>query len=54
VAISLPQGVPQPFTPFADRLRADKDWHYVEIAIGHSAMITEPDQVSQLLRDLTV
>lgn len=49
---AVPPGVSRPFTPFADRLRADPAWHYVELATVHSAMMTELDQVSQLLPDL--
>jgi pimeloyl-ACP methyl ester carboxylesterase len=38
----------------ADRLRADPDWHVVELATGHDAMVTEPEQLSRLLLDLAV
>jgi pimeloyl-ACP methyl ester carboxylesterase len=43
-----------PFEQFANRLRTDNDWRYVEIATGHDAMVTEPEQLSRLLLDLAV
>jgi pimeloyl-ACP methyl ester carboxylesterase len=51
---AVPPGVSRPFTPFADRLRTDPDWHYTELATGHDAMITEPEHLSRLLLDLAV
>ncbi len=47
-----PRDEPGTFTPFAARALADPEWHYVELATGHDAMITEPEQLCRLLRDL--
>ena len=49
---ALPPDEPRTFTQFADRLRADPGWDYVELATGHSAMITEPALLSGLLLNL--
>jgi len=49
---SAPPERPRAFAQFATRLRTDPAWRYVEIATGHDAMITEPDQLSRLLLDL--
>jgi pimeloyl-ACP methyl ester carboxylesterase len=51
---AVPPGVARPFTPFAARLRADPDWCYAELATGHSAMITAPEELSRLLLDAAV
>jgi pimeloyl-ACP methyl ester carboxylesterase len=47
-----PPGSLSAFAQFATRLRTDAAWRYREIATGHDAMITEPDQLSRLLLDL--
>jgi hypothetical protein len=38
--------------PVVTRLRTDAAWCNHEIASGHDAMITEPEQLSRFLRDL--
>ncbi|MDQ3373959.1 MAG: alpha/beta fold hydrolase [Acidobacteriota bacterium] len=38
-----------PFGQFAERLRTDESWQYRELATGHDAMITEPEQLAELL-----
>jgi pimeloyl-ACP methyl ester carboxylesterase len=38
-----------PFGQFADRRRNDEAWRYRELATGHDAMITEPEQLAKLL-----
>lgn len=35
--------------PFANRTRQSKDWKYYELATGHDAMITAPQQTAALL-----
>lgn len=45
---------PRVFAQFATRLRTDAAWRYREIATGHDAMITEPEQLSRLLLDRAV
>jgi pimeloyl-ACP methyl ester carboxylesterase len=42
-----------PFGQFAERLQTDKAWRYLELATGHDAMVTEPEQLSRLLLDLS-
>ena len=37
------------FSQFAERLRKDKAWGYLELAAAHDAMITEPEQLVHLL-----
>jgi pimeloyl-ACP methyl ester carboxylesterase len=38
-----------PFGQFAERLQRDRSWRYAELATGHDAMITAPDNVAELL-----
>ncbi len=41
-----------PFGQFADRVREDESWAYFELATGHDAMITAPEEVADLLLQL--
>lgn len=41
-----------PFGQFADRLRDDAAWQYLEMATGHDAMITEPEKLSEILLEI--
>jgi hypothetical protein len=41
-----------PFGQFAERFQTDKAWRYLELATGHDAMVTEPDQLSRLFLEL--
>jgi len=41
-----------PFTPFAERTKADPAWEYHEAAAGHMVMEEQPEQVRQILLDL--
>ncbi len=41
-----------PFGQFADRVREDESWTYFELATGHDAMITAPEEVADLLLQL--
>jgi pimeloyl-ACP methyl ester carboxylesterase len=41
-----------PFGQFAERLRTDESWRYVELATGHDAMITEPEKLTELLLEV--
>lgn len=40
------------FAPFAARLRAAPGWRYHELATGHDAMLTAPDEVAEVLLGL--
>jgi hypothetical protein len=33
-------------------LRAEAGWRYREIATGHDAMVTEPEQLSEMLMEV--
>lgn len=37
------------FLPFADRARSTPGWNLHELATGHDAMLTEPDELARLL-----
>ena len=39
------------FAPFADRARSTPGWTLHELATGHDAMLTEPDELARLLLD---
>ncbi|MEX1157503.1 MAG: hypothetical protein WEC79_01070, partial [Thermomicrobiales bacterium] len=39
------------FVPFADRARSTPGWTLHELATGHDAMLTEPDELARLLLD---
>lgn len=41
-----------PFGQFAERIRDDKSWQYLEMATGHDAMITEPEQLAEMLIEI--
>ncbi len=41
-----------PFGQFAERLRCDESWQYMELATGHDAMITEPKKLADLLLEI--
>ncbi|MDQ3749086.1 MAG: alpha/beta hydrolase [Acidobacteriota bacterium] len=43
-----------PFRQFAEGLRYDESWQYVELATGHDAMITEPKKLADLLLEIAV
>ena len=47
----LPNSPPSPFRQFAERARK-RGWHVGEIATGHDAMITAPEQLAGVLRGL--
>jgi pimeloyl-ACP methyl ester carboxylesterase len=38
--------------PFADRVKADKNWNYLELKTGHDAMISQPVELSNMLQSL--
>ena len=38
--------------PLAERLRAETRWSYRELATGHDAMVTAPQEVAALLLEL--
>jgi pimeloyl-ACP methyl ester carboxylesterase len=38
-----------PFGQFADRLKNDDSWQYLEMATGHDAMITEPEKLAEIV-----
>jgi carboxypeptidase C (cathepsin A) len=38
--------------PFADQIKARKDWKYLELKTGHDAMITMPVELSNMLQSL--
>ncbi|HEX9871514.1 MAG TPA: alpha/beta hydrolase, partial [Candidatus Tectomicrobia bacterium] len=40
------------FAPLAERLRAETRWRYRELATGHDAMVTAPQEVAALLLEL--
>jgi pimeloyl-ACP methyl ester carboxylesterase len=40
------------FAPLAARLRAEPRWRYRELATGHDAMVTAPQEVAALLLEL--
>ncbi len=42
-----------PFGQFAERLRCDESWQYMELATGHDAMITKPKKLADLLLEIT-
>lgn len=37
------------FEPFVQIARAEPAWSYVEVAAGHSPMVTEPEALSKAL-----
>ncbi|NNE84725.1 MAG: alpha/beta hydrolase [Alphaproteobacteria bacterium] len=37
------------FGPFAERAKADPDWHYHEVPCGHDVMVDMPDELTALL-----
>ena len=41
-----------PFAQFAQRVRSDGSWRYLELATGHGAMITKPRELADLLLGL--
>jgi len=41
-----------PFGQFADRIRDDETWQYLEMATGHDAMITEPEKLAEMLIEI--
>lgn len=41
-----------PFGQFADRLRDDATWQYLEMATGHDAMISEPEKLAEILLEI--
>ena len=41
-----------PFDQFAQRVKAEKDWRYRELATGHDAMVTMPRELTALLLEL--
>jgi pimeloyl-ACP methyl ester carboxylesterase len=47
VACTRPQR--QTYVRFAELAREDPDWHYVELATGHDAMVTAPDDLARML-----
>ena len=40
------------FAPFAERLRASPGWGYRELATGHDAMLSAPEELAEVLLDL--
>jgi hypothetical protein len=38
----------------ANQIRADKNWHYLELEAGHDAMIVEPVKLASLLQNIAV
>ena len=43
-----------PFGQFAERLKKDESWRYVELPTGHDSMITAPKDVAALLLKLAL
>jgi hypothetical protein len=41
-----------PYMILATRLRASSDWRYRELATGHDAMVTLPDETAELLMEI--
>lgn len=41
-----------PFGQFAERLKTDKAWQFLELATGHDAMISEPEQLSRIFLEI--
>lgn len=41
-----------PFGQFAERLRNDDSWQFLEMATGHDAMITEPEKLAEILLEI--
>ncbi|HEY0659240.1 MAG TPA: alpha/beta fold hydrolase [Pyrinomonadaceae bacterium] len=41
-----------PFGQFADRIRDDESWQYLEMATGHDAMVTEPEKLAGMLIEI--
>ncbi len=40
------------FRPFAERARTEAGWHYRELPTGHAAMVTMPQELSDLLSEV--
>ena len=40
------------FRPFTERARADPAWRYHELATGHDAMVTMPQELAHLLLEV--
>jgi len=41
-----------PFGQFANWIRTDHDWHYLEMATGHDAMVTAPRELATTLIEI--
>ncbi|MET4118377.1 pimeloyl-ACP methyl ester carboxylesterase [Bradyrhizobium sp. JR1.5] len=41
-----------PFRPFAERAKSDRNWHYYELDASHSAHITAPVPLTQVLQTI--
>jgi len=41
-----------PFRPFAERAKNDPNWRYYELDASHSAHVTAPETLAQLLQTI--